>query len=242
MITNQVKFKTLVTASLLFFIFTLGFTQKSHAGFATLNETSLDAIFSQAAFGNTPIDIRFNAVQTIVNSTLLNINSDAKLDSIFSLAIQRAPNNYRGLSLFFVDTISYCGSFGSNIIGCATLGDGPGSFAIVNSSFAASQLGGTLIAHELSHNLGLEHVAGNNTNLMNPIIYSGSGIPPLTALQVAQIFTSNSIQINVADATRFIEITPYAIVASIPLPSSLVLMMTALLLLSITHTNFNRRA
>ncbi len=242
MITNRASIKSLVTTSLLLLIFTLSFAQKSYAGFATLHETSIDAIFSQSAFGNTPIDIRFNAVQTIVNSTLLNINSDAKLDAVFSLAIQSAPSNYRGLSLFFVDTISYCGSFGNNIIGCATLGDGPGSFAIVNSSFAAGQFGGALIAHELAHNLGLEHVAGNNTNLMNPIIYTGGGTPALTAMQVAQIFASNSIQLNLIDATRFIEVTPYVIVASIPLPPSFILMITALILLAITRAKLNRRA
>ena len=195
----------------------------SSAATVTTNESTLDAIFSQALFGNRTIDIRFDPTVSIVNSSLLTIGNSTQLDALFGLA----PKAFPTVNLFFVDDLSFCGgSSNTSLVGC---GDIPGNRIVVESGFAAGGNGGALIAHELGHNLGLDHInPDNDTNLMNATI---RGSTSLTQIQVDTILGSSLIQL--AGNQRFINITPILITAAttVPLPAGLLLFLSALLVM-----------
>ena len=195
----------------------------SSAATVTTNESTLDAIFSQALFGNRTIDIRFDPTVSIVNSSLLTIGNSTQLDALFGLAPKLSPT----VNLFFVDNLSFCGDTSdTNLIGC---GDISGNRIVVKSGSAAGGNGGALIAHELGHNLGLDHIfPDSGTNLMNATI---SGNTSLEQTQVDTILSSPLIQL--AGTQRFINITPILItaVATVPLPAGLLLFLSALLVM-----------
>ena len=182
------------------------------AGFITTNESGLDAIFSQAGFSGKTIDTRFNAGLTVADTALLSIDTDTEFDSLFNLSVYSGRSS-QIMNMFFVDAINFCGSAGS-FIGC---GSTPGNLLVLSSSFAArADLGANLGAHELGHNLGLDHVDGSGTNLMNPSISSNFS---LDAAQIQAILASSLVQ-TAANGQRFLSITPIAIVASVPEPQT----------------------
>ena len=188
----------------------------------TTQESALDAIFSQASFGMNTIDIRFGAAQTIVAPDLLDITSDAEIGTLFGMHI--GPANV--INFFYVDSISSCGTIDPNIIGCAALND---PNLVVESSFAAGPNGAELLAHELAHNLGLDHNSGSMLpNLMDPTI-NGS-----TAITVAQVMIMlaagqmSGILQSDASGQLFVEVIPVLVVAAVPLPAALWLLLTAL--------------
>lgn len=199
------------------------------AGFITLNEQGMDSIFSQSSFGAQAVDIRFNAPMTLVKPSLLGLDSIWEMDELRSLA---APGS-KTLSMFFADSISWCGEDGSNFVGCADLG-GPGypsaRIMVLKSSTAASNLGPALAAHELAHVLGLDHV-NTSGNLMYPFI----GGTSLSFSQVSSLLSSPMIQFD--GAQRFVSITPIALVAQVPEPAS-----WAMLGLGVLALGWRRRA
>lgn len=192
----------------------------AQAAFVTLPEAAMDAIFSQANFGNTPIDIRFGPVTQIVRPDLLDINTDAKVGQIFGL--HTGPQDVG--NFYFVDTIEACGGqINVNIIGC---GETPGQDFVVESAFAATAQGALLLAHELGHNLGLPHLNGNQF-LMNPILAGGD---LLTAAEVAQILLSPLVHQD-TNGQRFILINPVLILAAdnnVPEPPVMALLLAGL--------------
>ena len=198
----------------------------AQAAYVTLHEAGMDAVFSQAIFGNTPIDIRFGAVTQIVRPDLLDITTDAEITAVFNLHVGAA----NVVNFYFVDTIDACGGFNPNIIGC---GEFPGQDFVVESVWAADgsiQAGGIsfglqLLAHELGHNLNLDHRAGDF--LMNPFI---NGFQNLNAAEVAIIRNSPLVQGNARDGF-FIQINPVLIVerADVPEPSTAALALAGLL-------------
>lgn len=193
----------------------------ANAGYVTENLAGMDAIYSQPSFGSHPIDIRFDAAQTIHNTALLEIDSNAEWNLLNTYV---NPSSIV-VSMFFVDAINWCGSSISNVIGCGSM---PGNLVSLDSSWAANAMyGAYLMSHELGHNLGLDHVTGNATNLMNPVISTNG---TLTAAQVAEILLSALIQTDASNGQRFIEITPIAVEAdlAIPEPTSLALVSMAL--------------
>lgn len=173
----------------------------AHAGYITTQEEGLDAIFSQASFGSSTIDIRFTRPSTIFSTELLSIDTEAEFDDLADLATA-SPT----VAMFFVDTISWCGDTNANYVGCGAF---PGNLLAVESSFAAGTNGANLLAHELGHNLWLPHV-DDNTNLMNAFLITGFGT--LSSGQVSTILASPLVQVD-EGGQRFIEITPYAVVA-----------------------------
>jgi hypothetical protein len=213
------------------------------AGYVTTFEAGMDAIFSQstfASFGN--IDIRINPAITVAAANLLSLDSNEEFFALSALRGNLASNT---VSVFFVDAIPFCGSVGSNIIGC---GDSLNLIALKSSAAASTGYGANLLAHELGHNLDLDHFVGSNNNLMNPIIsnfsFDGSVQPPvlgsgsfLNLSQVATIFARQSgpgspfnNQIIQSDSSGyFISITPYAVVAAVPEPQTWLMMGMGLL-------------
>ena len=182
------------------------------AGFVTTDEAGMDAIFSQSSFHvtdppfqNTPIDIRFNPAVVINNPSLLNIDSDAKLQALFNLG----PADPLTVDVFFVDEISFC----AGVINIAAIGCGqqPGHQFALESLSASGSLGDDLLAHELGHNLNLPHVDNATPNLMNPSLL---GETTLTPEQVSIMLASPLVQTD--NGQRFISITPFAVVVPEP--------------------------
>ncbi len=189
------------------------------AAFVTLHEAAMDDIFSQPSFGGDTVDIRYNPTIVHVAPSLLDIDSNANINQLFNLNL--TPSNV--VSMFFVDSISYCSGPGSNIIGCAQVGT---SFFLANDMVVESQyasrtdFGPELLAHELAHNLGLGHVGF--ANLMQNVI---NGNTSLTPGQVDDILMSGLIQFD--GAQRFVEITPI-LIAQAPIPAAGLLFVSGL--------------
>lgn len=167
-----------------------------------------------------PITVNWAAPQiTIFNNALLNINTAAKEIALFALPgtlvlgrigngpvqMIRVPAVNPLVDVFFVDTISFCGVAGDNIIGCANAI--PGASFAVQSADAAAGSGNILEGHELGHDLGLVHVAGVNTNLMNPVLGTST---TLTAGQATTVLASGLVQ--GAAPNQFINLQGIAIV------------------------------
>ena len=190
-------------------------SSQAKAAFITTNEADLDAIFSQSSFGLMPIDIRIGLASELVLPDLLDITTDAEVNQLFDMHI----GGINVVNFYFIDTISACGgSISSGIVGC---GEYFGNDFVVESSFAAGNSGGELLAHELGHNLGLDHRSGG---LMNPSLNSST---LLNDTEVSNIHRNRLVQ---TDGQNFwIDINPVLIVASasiplpVPEPSTLVL-------------------
>jgi hypothetical protein len=189
----------------------------AQAGYITTNEAGMDAIYSQSSFGSDTVDIRFDAPRTIFSLDLATIDAGD-----FGLLQGKIINPYPVVSMFFVDSVNDCGGSGGAFIGCSSL---TGNIVAVDSSWAANAhgaYGAWLLAHELGHNLGLDHVfPDNGSNLMNQTVSTNFGI--LTSAQVETILGSGLIQ-TTDSGQRFIEIAPIAVLASVPeVPTSLML-------------------
>ena len=185
-------------------------TSHAEAAFVTTNEAAMDGIFSQLSFGNRPVDIMFNPTIVHNDANLLNINTPAKLNSLFAL-FGPSPTVFA----YFVDTVDECGGFNVGFVGC---GSTPGNDFVVESVFASGALGAELMAHELGHNLNLGHTPSVG-NLMDPTI---NGNTSLTQNQVDTILSSPLVQGAVGTA-EFIKITQVLITGTppvVPLPSA----------------------
>ena len=185
----------------------------------TIDSPEMQAIFSQSSFDGTPISIRFNPSRQIVAPELLVIGNLTELQALYNLAPDPAPT----VDAFFVDQLNACGAVEPNVTGvvngCAQL---PGHI-LVEDSTAAELTPGTLMGHELGHNLNLQHDFFDSLNLMYPLFPHG---PNLTEEQVATILQSPLVQTD-STGHRFIQITPIAIVDA-PEPSTLLLLSAAL--------------
>jgi len=194
------------TIKILILTVSLLITSLTQAALITTNEAALDSIFSQANFGNMPIDIRIGATTELVFPSLLDITTDAEINSLFGMHVGAATV----VNFYFVDTVDACGGFNVNIVGCGELS---GNDFVVESAFAAGGFGGELLAHELGHNLGLGHSNGNF--LMNPFL---NGFIDLTLGEVTTIHNSPLVQ---TDGQFFwIDINPVLIVAQASKPIS----------------------
>jgi len=203
------------------------------AVYVTTFESGMDAIFSQTSFGSNTIDIRFNPTMTVVDANLVSLDSNQEFDSLSVLRGGLASNI---VSIFFIDSIPFCGAPGNNIIGCGNSGN---LIALKSSAAADPRIGANLMAHELGHNLDLDHLDGSNNNLMNPNINSFSLTTGsfLNSSQVATIFATrpgpgnvlNNQIIQRDDDGYFISITPFAVVSAVPEPQTWLMMGLGLL-------------
>lgn len=219
---------------IVFAIITLAATSASSAvaAIVTTNEAAMDNVFSQPSFGTDTIDIQFLPTQVHVDPNLLSIQNSTQLFDLFGL---------RGVGptafAFYVDTVDWCGSFNTSIVGC---GLNPGNKFVVESNTAAGSRGAELNSHELAHNLGLDHAGPGNldapstANLLGPNLNNNT---TLTALQVrggVESIDQNpglaGIQNPIVQGpvgSQFISIQPILITAapaSVPEPSSLALL------------------
>ena len=199
----------------------------AEAAHVVIDETEMNAIFSQLSFGNTPISIRFNPAKQVVAPELLVIDNLTELQRLYNLATDPAPT----VTAFFVDQLNACAAVEPNVTGtyagCAQL---PGHLFVEDFTFA-ELTPGPLIGHELGHTLNLEHDFFDGLSLMAPIFPMG---PNLTEGQVATILQSPLVQTD-STGHRVIQITPIAIVG-VPEPSTLLLLGAALGALPIIKT------
>ncbi|QDT13386.1 PEP-CTERM sorting domain-containing protein [Planctomycetes bacterium K23_9] len=189
------------------FVLLIAFNSSSLGAMVTTNESGIDTIFSQATFGTTPIDVRFDPVFTIINDDALNIDSGFDFFALIDLA----PNPDSHVNLFFIDSITWCGGNNPAIVGCGTT---PGDVIAVESVIAAGTFGAELIAHEMSHNLGLGH---SGAGLMGSTL---NGNTSLTASEVNTIRNSSLVQTDASGS--FINVTPILVTATaVPEPSAM---------------------
>ncbi len=195
------------------------------AASVTIDEAGMNAIFSQASFGDTPISIRFNPTRQIVAPDLLVIDDLTELQALYALGTDPAPT----VVAFFVDQLNACGTVEANTDGeyngCAQL---PGRF-LVEDFHAAELFPSTLMAHELGHNLNLGHMPLGLMSFLLP-----HTPPDLFEDQVATILQSPLVQTD-STGQRFIQITPIAIIDA-PEPSTRMLVSAALGALLIIKT------
>ena len=78
----------------------------AEAANVVIDEAGMNALFSQASFGNTPISIRFNPAKQIVAPDLLVIDNLTELKALYDLATHPAPT----VTAFFVDQLNVCGA------------------------------------------------------------------------------------------------------------------------------------
>lgn len=190
--------------------------QGANAATIEFDEAGVEAVFGQQTvidFAGVGIDFRIIGTETIVDSELTAIESEAELDALWG-------NSYGGplaLNMFFVDDISWCGGPGNGIVGC---GQRPGFQTAIIDSWAASAFGPELMAHEIGHNLGLPHT--DFTNQTNLMWTSLNGDTTLDPDQVVSIFASPVVQTDPGSGNPFIEIVLINVVetATVPLPAS----------------------
>ena len=92
------------------------------AGFITIDQAGMNAIFSQPSFDGTPIDIRFDPPKLIINPGLLVMNNLTQLTALVDLAPDPAPI----VDAFFVNQLNTCGfedepTINGSFAGCAQL-------------------------------------------------------------------------------------------------------------------------
>ena len=203
------------------------------AGYVTsFDQAVLDDIFSQTSFGGYDIDIRFNAPLSVVAPVVADLSSTEEFNgnndfSLSWLAGELQVPNFT-VALFFVDTISFCGGPGSNIIVC---GSRPGGLIALQSAAAAGNNGTVLFAHELGHNLGLTHLSVSG-NLMHPTITGASALNETQVGSFLDLTTGASLSSILRDdgGQLYISVTPIAVLAAaVPEPQTWAMMLAGLL-------------
>lgn len=176
------------------------FLDSSSTYCATTNlfEEETDQIWSQAG-----IDINFLPRVNLFRSSFLTIDDDAEFTSLVAGSGNKQNSDSQVLNMWFLDTLfPETGTFGLGLLG----GNG---IAIASDTFTFN--GGIgrrdTIAHEIGHNLGLDHNdfgAGGSLNVMtagnagrlvpssiNDIFPTGANTDQLTSAQISEVRSSS---------------------------------------------------
>jgi hypothetical protein len=261
--------------------------QTAAAAFVTINETALEAVYSQAAgfqrnidfvvkstiiyqapgysdlntteesnhLLDDPLPFMLAPVTTTVTTVTYEERGKGKKKEIVEVITETEVIEdpyYDVFYVFFVDTISVCGTFFSGgIVGCGSYpGAAPfsappathGNRLFLESGYAAGSRGPELLAHELGHNMGLDHTTGGlmNASLNGSTLLTASEISSVeNRLQLIFRCSNTLIGPDCADPNWVptLKIQPVLIVEStaavVPLPMSAVLLLTGLLGLSL---------
>ncbi len=168
------------------------------AAVVTIDEAGLESVFYQASFGTSPIDIRLSPVEKVVAPDLLKITTKRESHAL----LYDMATGTSAINIYFVDELDYCGGYNVRIVGCGAIRN-PG--VIVESDFAESIYGTELLAHEMSHNLG---VVAHEPGLLSAAL---DGDLALTAVQAAKILTSPLVQSD--PLGLFLTVNPILIIA-----------------------------
>lgn len=198
--------------------FCVGLISHASAAVVTLNESGIEAIFSQSGFGEDPIDIRYNAITTLLAPDLLELTVSNGPDDEFGDLAGPFNSSNQVIDMYFVDSILF-GDTQNSIDGIANI-----NTLAVRSDSAAGLNGAALQAHELSHLLGLRHCGDTfayfggcdfgDSALMQEAFPTDAPAPTsLNNVEIAQIFQSRLLQ---SDAQGFfLEINPILVLAEL---------------------------
>lgn len=190
-------------------------------------EPQIDAIFGQPSFDASPIDIRFRPLIELHGLPGFAV-FDTATDGLFAYdRLRTSPDNVA--AMFFIDDFVSSGGF-SPIVGLALVSGRDGSpsanLSAIDSGYIAAnpEHSAWLIAHELSHNLGLGHggcgASGGAdcgaADLMSPVL----GPRPGTLIWESQVATIlRQPLVRASPAGLFVEIQPYRVTAfAVPSP------------------------
>lgn len=185
-----------------------------------LYESELDDIFSQASIQQAVsdlygvyagIDIRYTDVTTVDTSQIALLDTDIDTELESNLLLNQRRNSGISLNMYFADSITFCGTENANGVGCGVVG---GNGVILDRDYVAGPNGAEVLAHEIAHNLGLEHTHDGD-GLMGSIVNQDTS---LSAIESGSLVLSEFIQGD-ADTGFFIEINPINLVVA-PLPAA----------------------
>lgn len=180
-----------------------GATALAQAGLVTVDVNGMDKILAQAG-----IYVRVDPVATLYRTDLLLLDY-TEFQTNVATVFNAGP-----IPVWFIDAFV---PDGVNIgMGTAGLGwVGAGGLAVASGIAADAGRGAALLAHELGHNLGLQHDMWID-DLMYPVLYP-DGRSLLSAAQIATMRGSSLLQTD-ATGRRFLEIAPIAVLADLPVP------------------------
>jgi len=181
-------------------------------------ELALENIFSVP--GSSLTDITFLPVLTVADpGSYLHVDTFAEQQGLLNFNDLGVTAGGTVVTAYVIETISQCGGPAEGAtIGCASV---PGNTMYLVGDRLLGSIGDELIAHELGHNFGLDHLSSgdpgySSNNIMRSTISNGRD--DLNAGQINTINLSSLIQAGE------LTILP-VLVTAVPIPAALPLML-----------------
>lgn len=184
-------------------------------------ESFTDQIWAQAG-----INVEFLPWNTFHSTSYLSIDSNAEIDNLFleSAAVSMASVDPYTVSMWFVSSV--VGSYGVAEFNAprAIISDAIFSYNNPNFTGAPGQVNGRTdtIAHELGHNLGLDHCDQGPSPCNSTYVMAGGGIRSVAASlgQVGALDILSAGEISIAQQSSLLT-------SDVPEPGSITLFSTA---------------